>query len=201
MRERPILFSGPMIRAILDDQKSVTRRVVALPRWATPGTLEGDGDGLAAICTSTGCLANITCPFGVAGDRLWVKETWLPHEHDDGADIAIYRADYADGKVPHAILDEREGRSRWKSGRFMPRVASRITLEVTEARAEPLHQIDDADARREGVGSGPWASPRDGFARLWEKINGARAPWESNPWVWRIAFKLIDVRGGRGRRG
>lgn len=181
MRERPILFSGPMVRAILAGEKDVTRRMINV--------------------TANTRSKLVTCPYGRAGDRLWVRETWLPHEHDDHADIATYRADHADGPVPEKVQQYREVRGRWKSGRCMPRIASRITLEVVSVRAERLHAIDDADALREGVKHydpvhlwdvpEPPFAPREVFTRLWCAINGD-ASWRSNPWVWRIEFRRME---------
>lgn len=209
MRERPILFSGSMVRAILAGQKTVTRRVINVPAGVDVGDVPGHpeelmlfGVGREHVGTHTRSKL-VTCPYGDPGDRLWVKETWLPHEFDDHADIATYRADYNDGPIPKAILDEREGRSRWHSGRFMPRCASRITLEVASVRVERLHALDDADALREGVMATVghealgrerlpgW--PRQLFSVLWDEINGKRAAWVSNPWVWRIEFKVSGV--------
>lgn len=218
MRERPILFSGPMVRAILAGEKTVTRRAVKwrvtmFPEGVTepsdhPGapTWEPHSEHVVGHEHPDGtifCGAPVLrCP-ALDGDRLWVRETWLPHEHDDHADIATYRADHADGPVPEKVQQYREVRGRWKSGRSMPRIASRITLEVVDVRIERLHAIDDADALREGVKHydpvhlwdvpEPPFAPREVFTRLWCAINGD-ASWRSNPWVWRIEFKRVEVR-------
>lgn len=203
MRDRPILFSGPMVRAILAGQKTVTRRVVKLPRWAVPGTIERfdvDLDGASAERRSDGEYAPIPCPYGVPGDRLWVRETFAEHEVDDVQGTrAFYRADHADGKCqvrPGLAL-------KWTPGIHMPRVVSRITLEVVSVRVERLHAITEEDAIREGVDAVSVADvPRNGtltrrvdqLAQLWERINGERAPWTSNPWVWRIEFRRVEGR-------
>lgn len=217
VREHPILFSGPMVRAILAGEKTVTRRVVK-PQPPMGCAYLINANGSAALCVDEESARSgmrkstrfvpptprskdhrLPCPYGASGDRLWVRETWLPHEFDDGADIATYRADYDDGPIPKAIREEREGTSRWHSGRFMPRRASRITLQVVSVRVERLHAIDNDDAKREGVDAVSVADvprngtlcQRDDFAQLWEKINGKRAPWASNPWVWRVEFARV----------
>lgn len=202
MRDRPILFSGPMVRAILAGQKTVTRRVVKLPRWAVPGTIERfdvDLDGASAERRSDGEYAPIPCPYGVPGDRLWVRETFAEHEVDDVQGTrAFYRADHADGEC-----QVRPGWAlKWTPGIHMPRVVSRITLEVVSVRVERLHAITEEDAIREGVDAVSVAdvprngtlTRRDDFAQLWERINGERAPWTSNPWVWRVEFRRVEGR-------
>ena len=195
-----------MVRATLAGRKTVTRSPMSLPefhRSDTPG-YDWTWRGRAPIKSvaqqrryPTGCWQDVRtdallklCPFGVPGDRLWVREVWLPHEFDDGADIATYRADYPDGKIPKEVQDCRESRGRWKSGKIMPRAASRITIVVKSVSVERLHAIDDADALREGVRPGDCSTARWEFAALWDKINGKRAPWSENPWVWRVAFSM-----------
>lgn len=147
MKERPILFSAPMVRAILNGSKTMTRRVVKLPKWAEPGTLEIDfHDKLMAICRETGCFSDIECPFGISSDRLWVRETFAPHCSSviSNRDVSglYYRAD-----------DETKYETdlSWKPSIFMPRWASRITLEVTGVRVERLQDISEADIASEGV--------------------------------------------------
>ncbi len=116
--EKAILFSAPMVIALLNGTKTQTRRVVKLPRWAEPEVeIEEYTDGLYAIAKATGCLAPIPCPYGKPGERLWVRETWQSH--------VIYAADH-----PWS-----EHVSRWRNALFMPRRASRITLEITDVRA------------------------------------------------------------------
>lgn len=197
VKERPILFSGPMVRAILAGQKTCTRRVVKLPRWAEPGSEIEEGTfGPVTTARVSGCLAEIACPYGKPGDTLWVRETWLPHEFDDTADLATYRADCNDGPVPAAVRAEREGRTRWHSARYMPRVASRITLRVTAVEVQRLHDITADDAVREGIsdstkamfGRTNDAARIDEFRRLWCGINGAES-WEDNPLVWVVRFE------------
>lgn len=184
-KERPILFSGPMVRAILAGQKTVTRRVAK----------DFSGSALAHA------NAAIRCPYGAPGDRLWVRETWQAMEID-GVKLCAYRAscpnDTFDFDGPQGIRGIEV--KRWRPGIHMPRTFSRLSLDVVDVRVERLHTIDDADAEREGFIDpdaedieGPCRPlrPRLRFAELWDKINGKRAPWASNPWVWRVAFERV----------
>lgn len=187
-RERPMLFSGPMIHPILDDRKTQTRRIIA-PR------------DLAFA------LNQDLFRYGEPGDRLWVKETFYCDDYraqvagvkpDDGMlrdflrpDVMFYRAD----GEPH--FEANEG-GFWKPSIFMPRWASRIDLEITKIRIEQLNEITENDARAEGV-SERWdrtgrfvcASAVHEYSVLWDKINGARAAWASNPLVWVVEFWRI----------
>ena len=166
MTERPILFNGPMVRAILDGRKTMTRRIVKA----------GTRDDWNA------------CPYGVIGDRLWVRETWRcfggrEYEYQQHQPSIIYRAD--DGPTHN------EG--GWRPSIFMPRWASRITLEITGVRVERLQDISEADAEAEGC-TGDHRADRDSdaaqeFRSLWNQINGKRASWDSNPWVWVVEFR------------
>jgi hypothetical protein len=176
-----------MVRAIIDGSKTQTRRVMG------PGHA-GDAVRAAAGSLDAGPRALLRrCPYGVAGDRLWVKETW---GGDDCCGFA-YRADTPEQKRFEG--DGEQPDSPWRSPRFMPRAASRIDLEVVSVRVERLQEITEDDARAEAASlEGPFPSPYDGarwyreaFAVLWDGINSKRAPWASNPWVWAITFKRV----------
>jgi hypothetical protein len=182
MKERPILFSGPMVQAILDGQKTQTRRVVNekwLPiieeclrvngKWAW-STIDHD----------------LTTPYGQVGDRLWVRETFS--ELHEGV---AYRA-----TAPNACLKN----TKWKPSIFMPRWASRITLEITDVRVERLKDITEDGAVSEGVkyyiASGAKQAPEMSmvaqFSELWNSINEKRGyGWDTNPFVWVIEFKKL----------
>lgn len=203
MKERPILFSAPMVRAILDGAKTQTRRVVKLgapPRGCRPWRLQGNDNIRFPVFVADadapgdfGAAGSIKCPYGVPGDRLWVRETW----YGDTLDGVVYRADIDQ-------LDE----GQWRPSIFMPRWASRITLEITDVRVQRLQDISEEDARAEGcTGRDPepadeggtiyaWkgrsAAPdaRAHFAALWDSINGDGA-WAANPWVWALTFKKV----------
>lgn len=191
-KERPILFSGTMVQALLDGRKTQTRRVVRpqpahgvlLCPWVDTLWAEQDAQG--------GCrchFAPVRNLYGQPGDRLWVRETWHlwgPPEHQ----ILEYRADCADAE-----------NYTWRPSIFMPRRFSRITLEITDVRVERVRDISEADARAEGVTNADEGSnPIDGshtianFANLWEKINTKRDyGWQANPWVWVIGFKQVAL--------
>ena len=179
LKERPILFSGAMVRAILSGQKTVTRRVV---HWRGEGEAlvmpSRDGQPQWPYARRNGNETPLRCPYGAPGDRLWVRETW--RYESDG--VAMYRAD---------VRDELAHRAKWRPGIHLRREHARLFLAVESVRVERIHMIDCEDARREGIGSGPWADERDGFARLWQKINGKRAPWSADPWVWRVQFRRL----------
>lgn len=200
MKERPIIFSAPMVRAILAGAKTQTRRVVKRYSADCIGWFD-DGDGLWAqrfIDPSSGSPYlkswRDRCPYGRHGDRLWVRETWGAFPHMMGGvqpETLRYRAD--------GEYQNERGTWRWRSSIHMPRWASRITLEITTVRVERLQDISGMDAKREGV-SVPACIPEDGadldyarrgFRRLWEEIHG-EGSWEKNPWVWVIGFKKLE---------
>jgi hypothetical protein len=205
--ERPILFSAPMVRAILDRRKTMTRRAVK-PREprGTSWQMTYLGDGrvwphVYARPTLTR-LEPAPCPYGQPGDRLWVRETWAPREDvDPRTDLekarhyTRYRADGGD------LADEWHCYRRWRSSIHMPRWASRLTLEVTDVRVERLQDISEADARAEGVDPmivlpGDQVSYVAAFGDLWAGINGAES-WDANPWVWVVGFKRIETEAAR----
>ena len=180
MKERPILFSAPMVRAILAGQKTQTRRVVKFPRSRDSFVLidRGNGwwpyqsdDGETEICND-GCEHCYSSPYGQPGDRLWVKETWRHTAssledaraitEDITSGIAIdWRATYIDKCIQHLGFTREDAEmvddfEIWRPSIFMPRWASRILLDVVSVRVERLHDISEADAIAEGV------SPLDG---------------------------------------
>ena len=142
------------------------------------------------------------CPYGKPGDRLWVRETWVPVSTFDPSPEtgALYRADpMYDGTT--------EFDWKWRPSIHMPRWASRITLEVTEVRVERLQDISEEDAKAEGVNGGclkcgqenpcgcgvPSPCHLDSFVYVWNEINAKRGyPWESNPWVWVVGFQAVE---------
>ena len=196
MRERPILFNGAMVRAILAGQKTQTRRVAKNVVAAHAIT----GEALADI-DSAG--PRLRCPFGQPGDRLWVRETWT-NAWDDGKnqwsdpERYHYRAD----GIEVAHVDGME-RSPWIPSIHMPRRACRLVLEITAVRVERLQAITEADAVAEGLSQsesgswlpGPCDHPEWAFHQLWAQVYGEPA-WEANPWVWVIEFKRVEVAGG-----
>ena len=182
MRERPILFSAPMVRAILAGRKTQTRRII------TPQPREdvsiGGTRGLVVngqVTDAAGWAAWNRCRYGQSGDRLWVRET-----HLDLGGCRLYRADPGSDQERELVAPGQ----KWTPSIHMPRAASRITLEITGVRVERLQDISDADARAEGAAAPPHLSYRDGYAALWESINGPGA-WDSNPWVRVVEFRRM----------
>lgn len=182
MKERPILFSAPTVRAILAGTKTQTRRVVK----------DRHIDAAPPACFFQWLRER--CPYGQPGDRLWVRETWaygvhaIAAERDEDGPF-VYRADGTD-----------QGRlcARWRPSIHMPRSASRILLEITAVRVERLKDITWSDAAKEGIHVPRRArdrvDPEIGcvaqFRRLWEQINGSGS-WDTNPWVWVVEFKRV----------
>jgi hypothetical protein len=268
VRERPIIFSGPMVRAILESKKTQTRRLFIkanehhgiwdpanyvfparergwIAWWSTAYTMTPkEAAEMAELTKRTYTDDGIPCPYGEPGDHLWVRETWnffddsplgadVPHVSLDrlgpaapwhgvqGTRSITWRAAYrADGEISHPVY----GRALWRSPLFMHRWASRLLLEVTEVRVQRLQEISEEDARAEGLGEGHdllhqnvpgdappewmiepkemlhlggmdllYPSAKDQFSRLWDSLNGKRASWDSNPWVWAISFKRLEV--------
>ena len=212
VRERPILFSAPMVRAILAGTKTQTRRVVkGSERWPTDAVravfLDRAGTALAVRADRGTYGPEIRCPYGKPGDRLWVRETFGNLSGDDRAPEWSYRADTHDADLPPA----------WTPSIHMPRRASRIDLEITRVRVERLQAMEgqapypgESDALAEGVnrihhGRGEhffsafrsephprnWCDPSDAFSELWESINGAGS-WAANSWVWVVEFKRLS---------
>ena len=185
MKERPILFSAPMVRALLDGSKTQTRRIVKNRRDPNIGCDMSPGE------IARDPMAACMCPYGVPGDRLWVRESWsAPHNFDAHMPFEIP----ADARWHYAATEERGG-LRWRPSIHMPRVASRITLELTEVRVERLQDISESDAEAEGAepllvppdgGSRPHV---EGFRSIWDSINGPDS-WAADPWVWVVSFRL-----------
>lgn len=183
MKERPILFSASMVNAILDGRKTQTRRIMkpqptTNPFWGCAGS---KGFGFFDD------LKPIKGPYGKPGDRLWVRETFGIVDSLEGARSFVYRAE--GWKDPSGLF-------KWRPSIHMPRLASRIQLEITSVRVERLKAISEVDAVAEGAPCGSCCAPQEGshkagFAQLWESINGSGS-WNANPWVWVIEFKRVS---------
>ena len=182
MKERPILFSAPMVRALLAGTKTQTRRAVkpqpvysdvaaTFASWA----FHRKGGGMW-LWPNAREDVHAMCPYGQSGDRLWVRETF----HAESKSTVHYRADgFEYGPA-----------GGWKPSIFMPRWASRITLEVVGVRVERLQEISAADAWAEGVPHSPDVDPLHEYRAIWTAINGA-GNWDANPWVWCVTFKRV----------
>jgi hypothetical protein len=221
MTERGILFSAPMVRALLDGTKTQTRRAVK-PYEAHIGATAAPAD----VVIEHDGFAHRSCPYGLPGDRLWVRETFFAYgrwetryndkkQRDEwrfvdmtvGCDRTYqYAADNPD--VP--LAKGRGALPGWyaRPAIHMPRVASRILLEIVAVRVERLQDISEADSRAEGIAAVDGtlddakvidmakrmgrrikdAAPR--YAAIWESINGAGS-WGANPWVWVVEFRRI----------
>lgn len=201
VKERGILFKAEMVRAILAGRKTQTRRLVKPPvPIRNPCDLRWMDHALhPEVYGAGGAWLTLKCPFGIPGDRLWVRETWTEFEVDDVQGTRIYyKADN-----PDPVFNARWRVSRWSSPIHMPRWASRITLEITDLRVQRLHEITEADARAEGVSRPDGKQPpfdgtglsnyqpyRQLFRDLWKSINGPES-WDANPWVWALTFKRV----------
>ena len=218
MTEHPILFSGEMVRAILDNRKTQTRSLGCL-RILKPQPIYSMGQK---------AYIEAFCPFGIPGDRLWVRETFqrgwptdddgrLQYTDSDGKDTpehVWFRASYDPikqgyvsqlGALIQGWIDENDMYQDdipWRPSIFMPRWASRITLEITEVRVQRLQEIDADDALAEGVDTTPdnlgRFDPVIAYRNLWDSINAKRGfGWNVNPWVWALTFKTSANIGGK----
>lgn len=216
MKERSILCRGSMVRAIIEGQKTQTRRVIK-PQPKRDIIRAKDHPCVAfelGMEWVVDAARIIKCPYGQPGDRLWVRETWAadtlwdktsPKNIPVGQRIWYGGTEYT--TRPHSI------RGHWRPSIHMPRWASRLTLEIVSVRVERVHDISDADAREEGApvisfgnlkqapmsllgGKGfpiLSSSHKYGFYELWDSINAKRGyGWDANPWVWVIEFKRVE---------
>lgn len=178
MKARPILFSAPMVRALLEGRKTQTRRIIKGHSFESHPYLADDWH--------LNCEW-LKCPYGKPGDLLWVRETWFEYHHPHRAGYAANQPMGRGGKKRPSI--------------FMPRWASRLTLELNDVRVERLQDISEADAYAEGVAipsHHAFASSgnpelrneaRCAYQQLWESINGPGS-WDANPWVWALTFRV-----------
>ena len=244
MKEHPILFSAPMIRALLEGRKTMTRRVIRevptythfkylsgpkegqpkpIMDWDLSGVWQED-DGTFWLDVQTDVDDNshteLHCPYGQPGDRLIVREAvWLWCERQPNGKTKtgrtkwhyvwqentppVYVADHPEKPVDDIpVTNSRGNRLMWKykSARFMPKKASRITLEITDVQVQQVQDISEADADAEGTGQ--WAmesnavltceTMKDAFHALWDSINAERGlGWDANPWIWALRFKTV----------
>ncbi len=213
MKELPILFSTPMVRAILDGRKTMTRRVLTpqpewvFDHWRITG-YEGRGENRHIAASypfdpieyakpeAKGWFSGSGCPYGKVGDQLWVRESWYstPNKKE-------FLGYIADDDIPH------NQPYRIRPSIFMFRKFSRIDLEITNVRVEKLNSVSREDAIQEGlihipgqiepdwwqngISEGNYLSPVKCFADLWDSINGKKYTWESNPFVWVVSFKKL----------
>jgi len=212
MKERPIIMSAFSVRALFHGTKTVTRRVVkpqppyllGLQRmWGTsppPNPVAFGTPGHFRIVGADypdDARDDRYCPYGAPGDRLWVKETWWPRTGDKRRSEVLYRAtDWA--SIGDGVA--------WKSSLFMPRWASRLTLEIVDERAEPLGKLTREEAWKEGMAQHceGCALGRDHheckgcfdavgrYRELWQELNGKKYPWSSELWVWVLETRIVE---------
>lgn len=216
MSDRPIIMSGESVRAIMAGIKTQFRQVMpkkSFGWWNACGLEVGD-DGYPMVEDDYCIECRLPSPHEV-GDTLWVRETWRPWSWREDHPIHIqYKADSAIGVcdvddedwyeriaveatkacakagLPHDGEGYRwpDGKCPlpWRSPLFLPRAGSRLSLLVTEVRAQRVQDISDKDARAEGMES---CTPYDQYRVLWDRINGKKHPYSSNPWVWAYTFE------------
>lgn len=229
IRERGIIYRPEMIVAILKGEKTQTRRLInpqppsveavraiagidfhlftderSEPKWRVAGPTWAVRELISAEPTWT-------CPYGITGDRLYVRETWAVHERydllpgrnlKDGLQV-VYKAG--------GINELGAIRGRWRSARFMPRRFARLLTELTDVRVQQLQQITEGDTHAEGVIDHYACTPPDlsspdpddigvhrcdplgDMKRTWDKINDHRGfGWDTNPWIWALTFKVVE---------
>lgn len=206
IKQRPILFSTPMVQAILEGRKTQTRRIIKPQPRTTfdPDFVDKEKLFGHPAFDWNSCEMNYPamvkkCPYGKTGDELWVRETWASgFDASDGSPAIAYKAD---------CPEQYQQFERWKPSIHMPKDACRLRLEITSVRAERLQVISQEDAFAEGVYAAPhrpsncgckyhadMSNSRDcgicSYKLLWTKINGLES-WQSNPWVWVISFRNL----------
>lgn len=194
MKERPIIFSTPLVQAILQGRKTMTRRVV---KPQPTSIIDARKSPNVAFALSAEFEVNgsrtIICPYGQIGDRLWVRETFMdgPNYHN-GMEKYVYKASASNQFIE-------EWPKCWTPSIHMPRTASRILLEITNVRVERVQDITEDDAIREGAEMALFEavnpdfstnSYKNGFMKIWTSIYGNES-WNTNPWVWVVEFKKI----------
>ncbi len=221
MKERPILFTGPMVRAILEGRKTVTRRIAKPVKHPDLGNIYAPG--ALVLEHEPQHVVDRACPYGQPGDRLWVRETWTD-VNMCGAPALAYRADedirdlmeepgflddrgafnYDDPRVkpyPFACWYAELDQARWRPSIHMPRWASRILLEITSVRVERLQDISEEQAIAEGPPGLAFPAPpgshwvtEDGRRRAFMRLwddVNGAGAWDANPWVWVVEFKRV----------
>lgn len=216
---KPILFSTPMVQAILEGRKSQTRRVMKpQPLFYTGRRYVVPDDAPKKWHDCDDIFAAGFCPYGKPGTVLWVRETWTRYYYVDESGYThydkptIYYA--ADGEPDIGTLYDADGfelddqRVKWKPSIHMPKEAARLFLLVKDVRVERLQEITEEDAIAEGISKSEtyfrgephkikgtpkaYITAKGAFAGLWDSINGKKYPWSSNPWGWVISFERTE---------
>lgn len=218
VKERPILFSAPMIRALLDGKKTQTRREIVSRKKAAPYFVlyeRREHSGFWPVYSADGERGHylddqghdieeqIACPYGQPGERLWVREAFIHEPADYCWEASVSIPCRPSHTVYRADVEGDSKGAGWKPSIHMPRNLSRILLEITEVRVERLRSITEADALAEGIVRLPdggfglpkgehyhAADPRISYLSLWESINGPGSV-EAEPWLWAVSFRRL----------
>lgn len=215
MREIPILFSTPMVQAIQDLRKNMTRRLNNLEeinqepeKWSFEGfPTDRKGNLIAEFYDHNGRSRSIKCPYQ-PGDHLYVRETWRCVKYDNMDGDLNYGVEFKDGTRKYFKFDDNEryhqfgkfaNKEGWQPSIYLPKEAARIWLEVTNVRVERLQEITEEDALAEGLRPGdqiagpnstPAVTAKQAFMWIWQSLNDKRGfPWAINPWVWVVEFR------------
>lgn len=212
MTEHPLIFNREMVLSLLAERKTQTRRVLKvqpLDIIAMPGK-KRDIEWIGHMQKDPPKGLIFRCRHGVPGNRIWVKETW--GIRDCGARVSLASEAWPGGWPRDRLLYNADATINFekRSAMFMPRWASRLMLEITRVRVQRLQAISPKDAIAEGLLPVEWPTdrraeawavhvdaaahrdPRDCYRELWDSLNGKRAPWASNPWIWAIDFRRIE---------
>ncbi len=193
MKERPILMTPENAQKCHDGTKTQTRRVIK-PQPLSISWFEHQNGWCARVREDTGSAEHpayimVPCPYGVVGDRLWVREPWAW----PGEEFHLYKGSSADARIVEEWKkDPNCCQVKWTPSIHMPRFVCRTVLEITNVRVERVQDISRVDAVAEGFVGEPCLPihPVDWYRDLWETING-KGSWERNDWVWVLMFKKV----------
>ncbi|HGP3972587.1 TPA: hypothetical protein ACLKZ9_004006 [Klebsiella pneumoniae] len=215
MKERGMIFNGEMVRALLSGRKTQTRRIIkdcTVGRDQISKFIQIEKKFIGCYPEDVPELIRECCPYGIPGDRIWVREAFRVHSRATDVATLVYKASERNSwteqthRVPVAVCNKPATPEKWTPSLHMPRWASRILLEITDVRVERLNAISEEDARAEGIIDGgclncgepepcgcanPEPDATDAFAYLWQSIYG-QDNWNANPWVWVIEFKRVE---------
>lgn len=213
MKERGMIFNGEMVRALLDGRKTQTRRIIkdcTVGRDQISKFIQIEKKFIGCYPEDVPELIRECCPYGIPGDRIWVREAFRVHSRATDVATLVYKASERNSwteqthRVPVAVCNKPATPEKWTPSLHMPRWASRILLEITDVRVERLNSISQEDAQAEGLELTGWRptysdpdsggevmTPYDNFAELWSSIYGDES-WQANPWVWVIEFKRVE---------
>lgn len=188
MKEKPIIFSTEMVRAILEGRKTQTRRII---KPQPSEVVKEDFGPVAIVGSHKGLKEGQTCPYGYSGDLLWVREKHAYVPDPNNKLLTVY---CSDDSYKSSIV------TKWKPSIHMPKAAARIWLQITDVKVERLQDISEEDAKKEGVRPN-FSMTVDfytfAFMNLWESIYGDGS-WVKNPWLWVLTFKVLSTTGKPG---